>query len=479
MIPFGSQEQKIKPKILINIGSLLDIPTGFISTGKKGESIINGGLGQLTGLVGRGNNYKSTIMHYMMLSAADKVMGTHKTNMITYDTEINIHPDRLMALSSKFNNIPQDAITGEEGIWSIMDKTQVPGNKFAVELNKFSEAKQKDKASRIKVDCFKDPYSNNPLEMLVPSFMEIDSLSEFEAESTVDMLSNDLDSSDTNTFAMKQGLFKSKFLSALPRIANMSNTYIMFTAHIGSKINMATGPAAMAAPVKDLQYLKQGDSIKGISTKFFFLLNNAWFLHTAQPLVNQGTKLAEYPSSESTNAANDLNIVRMTQLRSKSGSSGYTISIVISQDEGVLPTLTEFHHIKENDRFGLSGNNIHYSLDLYPDVSLQRTTVRTKIDSDPKLRRAINITSELLQLKNFKSEFSSDELWCSPKELYEDIKKLGYDWNVLLETRGYWTVDQYTNPIPFLSTIDLLKMRKGLYTPYFLNNNKKENKNEK
>ena len=63
---------------------------------------------------------------------------------------------------------------------------------------------------------------------------------------------------------------------------------------------------------------------------------------------------------------------------------------------------------------------------------------------------------------------------CTPKELYEDIKKLGYDWNVLLDTRGYWTIDQYTNKVPFLSTVDLLKMRKGLYTPYFLKDNKEK-----
>ena len=62
---------------------------------------------------------------------------------------------------------------------------------------------------------------------------------------------------------------------------------------------------------------------------------------------------------------------------------------------------------------------------------------------------------------------------CSPKELYEDIKKLGYDWNVLLNTRGYWTIDQYTNPVPYLSTVDLLRMRKGLYEPYWLKKDKK------
>lgn len=474
MVPFGISTEKVKPKILINIGCLMDIPTGFIVTGKKGESIINGGLPQISGLVGRGNNYKSTIMHYMALSAYDKISASHETNMVTYDTEMNTFLERLEDLSKRFEHIPDDIIRSNKGLWTVTDKSQMPGNKFALILNEYSENKIKDKDSKITIECFKDPYEDKPLSTLLPSFVEIDSLSEFEAESTIEMLSNDLDGSDTNTFAMKQGLFKSKFLSTLPRLASMSNTFILFTGQVSNKINMATGPAAMAQPVKDLQYLKQGDSIKGISNKFFFLLNSAWFLHTASLLKNKSTEQAEYPVDTSSNQSNELNVVKLTQLRSKSGSSGYTISVIVSQDEGVLPTLTEFHHIKENNRFGLSGNNVHYNLDIYPDVSLSRTTIRNKIDSDPRLRRAINITSELLQLSIFNPELETQGLMCTPKELYEDIKKLGYDWNVLLDTRGYWTIDQYTNKVPFLSTVDLLKMRKGLYTPYFLKDNKEK-----
>ena len=474
MVPFGISTEKVKPKILINIGCLMDIPTGFIVTGKKGESIINGGLPQISGLVGRGNNYKSTIMHYMALSAYDNISASHETNMVTYDTEMNTFLERLEDLSKRFEHIPDDIIRSNKGLWTVTDKSQMPGNKFALILNEYSENKIKDKDSKITIECFKDPYEDKPLSTLLPSFVEIDSLSEFEAESTIEMLSNDLDGSDTNTFAMKQGLFKSKFLSTLPRLASMSNTFILFTGQVSNKINMATGPAAMAQPVKDLQYLKQGDSIKGISNKFFFLLNSAWFLHTASLLKNKSTEQAEYPVDTSSNQSNELNVVKLTQLRSKSGSSGYTISVIVSQDEGVLPTLTEFHHIKENNRFGLSGNNVHYNLDIYPDVSLSRTTIRNKIDNDPRLRRAINITSELLQLSIFNPELETQGLMCTPKELYEDIKKLGYDWNVLLDTRGYWTIDQYTNKVPFLSTVDLLKMRKGLYTPYFLKDNKEK-----
>jgi hypothetical protein len=68
---------------------------------------------------------------------------------------------------------------------------------------------------------------------------------------------------------------------------------------------------------------------------------------------------------------------------------------------------------------------------------------------------------------------------CTPSELYNDLIKLGYDWDMLLRTREYWTINQYDNPTPYLSSIDLLKMRKGLYEPYFLDKDKKLKKEYK
>lgn len=464
-------DKRTQPKIYINIGALLDIPTATFSTGMKGESIVNGGLGPITAVVGTGNNFKSTLTHYMMLSAANRVCETTETSMITYDTEMNMSLDRLETLANRFNHIPYDPIT-DNGMWNITDKSIIPGNEWAVKVNRYTEEKEKDKDSKIEYQCFKDPYSKGVLKMNIPTFVEIDSMSEFEAKSSMDMLSKDLDSSDTNTFAMKQGLFKSKFISTIPKMAVASNTYFLFTAQLGEKLDLRTGPAAYQTPLKNLQYLKNGEHIKGVSSKFFFLIHNAWYAHTAKLLINDSTKLPEYPLSADDKQKTDLNVVLLTQLRGKNGPSGYTIPIVISQVEGVLPSLSEFHYIKENGRYGLTGNLQHYSLELYPEVKLSRTTVRSKLNSDAKLRRALNITAELFQINLFHHYLNDEGLLCTPQQLYDDIKSLGYDWNVLLETRGYWTLDQYKNKVPYLSTLDLLKMRKGKYQPYFLKKEK-------
>lgn len=58
---------------------------------------------------------------------------------------------------------------------------------------------------------------------------------------------------------------------------------------------------------------------------------------------------------------------------------------------------------------------------------------------------------------------------CSPGELYEDLKKMGYNWDELLETRGFWIFNDNIHPRKYLSTMDLLKMRVGEYKPYWMN----------
>ena len=137
----------------------------------------------------------------------------------------------------------------------------------------------------------------------------------------------------------------------------------------------------------------------------------------------------------------------------------------------MLPALSEFHYCKTNGRWGLGGNDRNYWLDLYPDVKLMRTTVRGKLDNDPLLARAMNITSEMLQISQYWPAFPK-ELLCTPAQLYEDLKKLGYDINDLLNTRGWWTLNNKDYHVPMLTTLDLLKMRVGQYFPYWMNPDK-------
>jgi hypothetical protein len=228
-------------------------------------------------------------------------------------------------------------------------------------------------------------------------------------------------------------------------------------------------------PTKKLTEMKNGDKIKGATDDFTFLTSNIWHCYNASPFLNQGTKGPEYPktSKQVNEGDKDLYMVHVKLVRSKHGKTGPTVSVLVSQTEGVLPTLTEFHYLKSyGNKFGMSGNDRSYSMDLYPDVTLMRTTVREKIDNDPLLRRAINISSEMMQMYEHWF-YLPPEYICTPKELYDELKNKGYDWTELLSTRSWWTVKDYEYPIPRLTTMDLLRMRlpenhPDYYKPYWM-----------
>jgi len=457
---------EIEPyKIHYNLGALFDITTGNYVKGLRGETILNGGLSVLTAIVGRGNTFKSTILHYMLLSASSKVAESGSLPYInTYDTEMSIGLDRLLSLSKRFKAYENIDIL-DEGVWSVTDKSHHLGNEWFTILKDFLK---KDKIKNKKNYTVNTPFVNKKgkvISTIFPTFGEIDSISEFETADIEEIQNkNEIGDSGGNTIHMRLGLAKTRLLMELPGLCNSSAHYLLMSAHLGDGIPIQAGPYNVVT--KKLQHMKSGDKIKGVTEKFFFLPNTVWQTLSTSILMNQNTKGPEYPKTrtEQDSDPKDLNLVTMKLLRNKSGPSGLTINLIISQSEGVLPTLSEFHYIKENKRFGLEGNNVTYNLILYPSVKLGRTTVRELIDTDPKLRRAIKITSDILQIKQH--YLNNDIIVPDLKDLYEKIEK-EYGWDKILDTRDYWTFNQYEHEVPFLSTMDILNMYYDKYKPYW------------
>lgn len=455
---------------MFNIGACLDIPTGTYIKGARGEHILNGGLGALTGVVGIGNNFKSTLMHYMMLTAMSRFAYSIAR---TYDTEINIHEWHLKnykVYKTQFNgaDILDSTVPSAKARWTITDKTLYTGDEFFDKYKDFLQNKRKEERKYTATTPFLDRDGKSNMKMTYPTFTEIDSMSEFVTKDVIAMQDdNSLGESGGNTVSMRQGLQKNRFLMEIPGLANGAYDYVLLSAHMGDEFNM---DPRNPKPRK-LQHLPMNLKIKGVPEKFTFVMNNCWHAYNAAPLKNDSTKAPEYPrnSDDDLKGDTDLCVVMVKQLRSKSGVSGTVIPVVVSQEEGVLESLTEFHHIKENGRFGIEGTLQNYYLVLCPEIKLSRTTVRGKIDKHPELRRALTITSELCQIHDLWHHLR-EELYCTPKQLYEDLIKIGYDWKLLLNTRGWWTTveDETTRDLPpFLSTMDLMLMRVGRYVPYW------------
>lgn len=195
-------------------------------------------------------------------------------------------------------------------------------------------------------------------------------------------------------------------------------------------------------------------------------------------MLDTKTKMPIYPKEGEIEIEGDtdLRIITVFNLRPKSGIAGIPVRIITTQSVGPLMELSAFHMCRERDWFGISvtGNNANFRLDLYPEVSLTRKNIRTKLDEDPQLGVAVNLTNDLLMLKHYHRALWT-QYGCTAQELHDDIEALGYDWKTLLQTRNFWVFDcdLDLHPEPFLSIMDLLKMRKKEYIPYWLSKEEK------
>jgi len=467
---------KVDSKYLINIGATLDVPTSKLVIGNRGETIIAGGLPNFSAIVGPANNFKSTIYKYMMLSAMNKILATNFTYFHENDTEGNIDQETMQRFADIFENIIENPITVPVGkdkdgedihLWSVSDRVDTGAEKFAETLDLFFKSMSKQK--KVEYTAFKNIWGTdkgNPYMNYVPYFFGIDSLTYLKINTNMEAMAGIIMGDDDNMIAMRNGKYKDVLVEWLNINLLKYNSYCMLTAAYGE--NKDLKGKYEARPTRRLGHMGAADKLVGVPQSFDRLTKSAWAAAPAVPLTdNNGVPI--YGDVGRSVEKNELNVVKLKQLRGKFGGSGITVSIVVSQTKGVEPFLTEFYNIhKLYNMFGLYGNNTNYRLHLRPDVALNRDKVVKALNNDELFKRAVNITSELCQFKHFKPGVVAD-IWCEPDVLYEDLIKMGYKWDQLLDTRGWWAIDQYNKNLkPFLSSIDLLKMRAGLYKPYWL-----------
>lgn len=453
-------------RVAYNVGALFDIPTGRYETGKYGESILNGGFHPFIGICGKPNTFKSGIgdhFQFCMLNAIDESTAS------IFDAEITVTKSGKAARAERYDNLK-----GENNpVWNdrlvITAQDILLGDEWFERVKKYCGDKIKSRDKLLRTTPFLDR-ENNPIKIMVPTSNFVDSFSKFRTKGVEAMLlGNDLGASEQNTSYMKEGGAKKRMLSELPKIIATGSIPMILSAHVGKEIPLD----ARSQPEKKLGFMKQGDKIMEVSSDFLYLPTQVWQTLSASPLQHDDTKAPAYPNGpdDDMKGDTDLMIINVMLLRNKVGRSGLVMQVIASQELGIMPGLTEFHYIKVNDRFGLEGNDRNYNLALLPDVALSRTTIRPKLESNAQLRRAVQITAEMCQM--FMLWDATKPYQCTPTQLYEDLKKAGYEVSDLLNTRGWWTFDNDKHPIPYLSTMDLLKMRAGEYHPYWLEDDKK------
>lgn len=448
----------IRPQF--NIGSLFDQQTGSYEYGKHGEAILNGGLAHITGICGRGNSFKTVIMLYMFLTVLDRYLSSG----MVYDTEISLTVKRLQGLSKKMVNhllgvnfMPSDKFV-------LTDKSKYNGTEWFEWLKEVTEFRQKMHKADMAITPFIDSVSKH-IEMLIPFMVGVDSLSEFTTASVIKQQNDgSIGESDMNTIALRDANAKTQLIRELATLCENNGVYFLTTMHMGDQHQLDP----YAPPAKKLAFMKGKITLKNVPEKASFLLNNIWHVMGSAVLQNPKTKLVEFPrdSKDDLKGDTDLMVLSVTNLRGKAGTSGFPFDLVVSQKEGLEVELTDMYYLLNYGRFGLGGNDKSYFLELYPDLLLSRSTVRGKLKKDPLAARALEITSRLLQMINYRCD-DAEDIMCTPKELRDDLIAMGYDWNVLLATRTWWTFNNDKHPVPYLETLDLLRMRAGLYVPYW------------
>ena len=445
---------------MFNLGCLMDIPTGTYELGQYGESILNAGLAHITGVGGRGNTFKSTISDFMILRVLDRYLA----EALKYDTELSATLARLAKLSwfAEDKLLTYDMSSGERMV--ITDRAIMNGTEFFEKMKEATKYREKPTKDMMATTPFMTR-DKKLISIIIPLLAFIDSLSQFSSANVLKIQDDGgIGDSSRNIEALRDAGAKAQMLKELPTLTAKVGMYMIMTAHMGD--DLALDP--YAPPQKKLGFLKNKIKFKGVPENFTFLTNNCWVAHNASVMANQSTKAPQFPrdGEDDLKGDTDLMSVMLQLVRGKFGMSGMTHEIVVSQSDGVHPGLTEFLYLQSHDRFGITGNDRSYALDFCPDVTLSRTTVRGKIDTDARVRRALNIQADILQMSHYWTHLPKG-LLVPPKVLFEDLKAKGYDMDRLLATRPYWTFNNDKHPVPFLSTMDLLRMRTGEYKPYW------------
>ena len=234
---FGENLQQSKApefRICCNVGSMFDLPNATLLKGKWGNTFLNGGLWNSTGIVGPNNSFKSTISKHFMLS----LMANYGySTAITMDTEISgTGPGRYQELAQAFDALENyDFTSGER--WMYTTNAERYGDEFWSDVKEYLNGKVSKENK--KANTFTTPFmcsDGEYFKAVIPTAVEIDSLSQLTSKAVEEKMAGfDASDSKRNMEDMANAKAKSKIVRDIPVITALSNSFIITTAHVGEK----------------------------------------------------------------------------------------------------------------------------------------------------------------------------------------------------------------------------------------------------
>ena len=437
-------------QVYLNTGTMYDLHTGVFVPGTHGGMVLNGGLTNTNAFVGRPKMFKSTELFSFMTRS---MVIYPRSEAAVKDTEFAQKPARIAQFA------PNAALHGLEDRIIVTTPDVMSAEEFFELIKKTAEHRLKHIDEFTVNSAILDPKTGKPVRMFIPMFVVFDSWSKLMSSfmmSTLD--TKQVGSSDTNMIYMKDGNIKKLLMAQLPVLAARAGIYFLLSAHVGNKYDL--NPYAPSS--KDLPHMKSSDKLKEVGSDFSFVISNASQMSKVNLLQSDTKEDALYPCEGSNNA--ELSEVVSVLTSCKNNAGGTTLNMVVSQKQGILSDLSNYHYLRTNDYFGLAGNKTSHT-PMLTDITVGRTKIREKLN-DPSLCRALQILAELCYIQNnWITVGASVDFTMKPEILAENL--LGTDKPAIkdiLSSRGYWTYDE-KNTQTYLSTYDVLAIAQNKYVP--------------
>lgn len=451
------------------VGAGLDIPSGMFMKGAHGQHMLLGGPGHVTGIVAQPNVFKSRLLRFFLMRIMQQFKGLtdDPVRALLMDTE-NLTKEHWLRIEAMQMGLDPEILFGHDfPLFFLTNAVEQDGTEYYDAWQKMIN--DKIKRNKRYVSPFLDR-DGSFLKFLWPTPNGLDSISDFKDVKTLEAEKLALGDPKAQTMFLRAGLMKTRMLAAAGTLTHRGEAPLFMVAQVGTKFQMDTHAPA---EVK-LQYLKSLE-IKGGGTKFIYATDTLLYVRKCMVLHDGSTeRFPKWPRDaeymEKIPGDTDLQYVEVEFLRNKQGPSGRVVPMLISQEQGILNALTQFAMMADQKYWGMetsgSGGQ-YYTTPWLPAKKMQRTRVRTQLETDPRLARAMEISSEQFQMYRFWSTLPS-KFKVHPQKLTQVLKDRGYHLEELLDTAGAWPSMLDKNGTPFLSTMDLLNMYHGEYHPWWM-----------
>ncbi len=480
--------------LMWNVTPIVDCMTARWVMGTRDDWILVGGYSNNGGLVAPANAGKTALILLMwtrflkripcslgQLMESEGTLDIERTNetfeMDAYDT------DGFIRKIPTIEELEDAKESGEYIDTSIqfVDGTSLTFDTYIDMLHVQAKARHKLKGIKKYQYTLPFKYHRKYLDKIIaPIAIAVDSATEALIDSAEGRIEkNGVDNSKTNMLDMDAGKVKTRIFQRLGALATLGNMFLFSTASLDKTADMSTMPGM--SPPKEMTHMKGGDAIKGVGrsykkrTAVLFAMNKAATLTKG---TGSAEKTPKFPKNKADNwnGNQDLQINILTAYRNKTGPSGWVIPLIRSQDDGLVESATFFLTLQKlgtDDRAPMYGLHVpkqhHFALDLMPEVHFRLTTLRETADNNKLFSRALELTYRLKMMFHINPVKKFAYMQCTPKELYDGIIEKGYKWEVLLNTRSWFTVLEEEHRFrPQLTEPDFIRMWKEDYIPHWM-----------